>query len=304
MIKKLFYKSYHLYHLIIVLFVRNKYTESQNKCIQEFNDEIIDIPQSNIVSDFWSIALLDIKDFIKYHDVRNILQSPTIKYTMVAEPNRIELRDLLNSRKSNYFKAILKEDWAGNPTPYFYYLKSSGNTIHHAYSILQLFNFVNIEFSSLNRIFEFGGGYGNFAKLIFKSNFQGNYLIYDLPLMSSIQKLFLNLSELNVSVLRKPSEQISTVSLLNDLSDISGDDPDLFVALWSLSECPFTLRDQVLSRNLNSKYFLIAYSNEFMGVNNSEYFESFRVKMVNYEWITYEIDHLKGHTYLIGRKLN
>ena len=63
-----------------------------------------------------------------------------------------------------------------------------------------------------------------------------------------------------------------------------------------------SLRYQVLKRNDNAKYFLIAYSNEFMGTNNYEYFEKFKRGVTNHNWISYEIDHMKGHTYLIGKR--
>lgn len=297
--KKLFYKSYNLYS---IFFTRKKYTENEYKYLMEFNRELKEIKPSNNISEFWSNALSEIKHFINNKNMLNILQSPTIKYTMIAEPNKLELRKLLTSNKSRYFKDIIKEDWVGNPTPYFYYPKSSGNTIHHAYSLLQLINLYDIDFNNVNKIFEFGGGYGNFCKLIIKSNFKGNYVIFDLPLMSSIQKLYLNLCNVNSIITLKPNNDNRTVSLINELADISADDPDVFIALWSLSECPFLLRDQVLTRNMNSKFFLIAYSNEFMGTNNCEYFENFKIKMTNHEWVSYEIDHMKGHTYLIGKR--
>lgn len=297
--KKLFYKSYNLYS---VYFTRKKYTESEKKYLIEFNNELKILKPNNNISEFWINALSEIKYFINKKNMLNILQSPTIKYTMIAEPNKIELNELLSSSKSNYFKKIIKEDWIGTPTPYFHYLKSSGNTIHHAYSLLQIIKLFDIDFINLNKIFEFGGGYGNFCKLILKSNFKGNYVIYDLPLMSSIQKLYLNLCEINFSIKFKSNNENGTVSLISDLVDISINDPDVFIALWSLSECPFSLRDQVLKRNDNAKYFLIAYSNEFMGTNNYEYFENFKMKMTNHNWISYEIDHMKGHTYLIGKR--
>ena len=296
--KKLFYKIFNLYS---VSFTRKKYSEKEYKFLLEFNEELKLIKPTNSISKFWENALSEIEYFVNNKNLLNILQSPTIKYTMIAEPKKLELNELLRSNRSEYFKNIIKEDWVGNPTPYFYYLKSSGNTIHHAYSLLQLINIYDINFSQINSIFEFGGGYGNFCKLILKSNFNGNYVIFDLPLMSSIQKLYLNLCNVNSIIKFKSNNENRIISLINDLDDITKDDPDLFIALWSLSECPFILRDQVLNRNAKAKYFLIAYSNEFMGMNNIEYFENFKNKMKNHDWVSYEINHMKGHTYLIGK---
>jgi putative sugar O-methyltransferase len=298
--KKLFYKSYNLYS---IFFTRKKYTENEYKYLMEFNRELKEIKSSNNISEFWSNSLLEIKHFINNNNMLNILQSPTIKFTMIAEPNKLELRKLLTSNKSIYFKDIINEDWVGNPTPYFYYPKSSGNTIHHAYSLLQLYNLYNIDISKLTTIFEFGGGYGNFCKLLIKSNYTGNYIIFDLPFMSSIQKLFLNLSKINFNISFINIRQTRSISLINDISQITFNNPDLFIALWSLSECPIALRDQILENNSDSKYFLIAYSNEFLGTDNHNYFENFRIKMTTHKWISYEIQHMKGHSYLIGKKI-
>ena len=298
--KKLFYKLYNLY---AVNFTRNKYTNEELNLLKEFENELMQIKPVESVSNFWINALEELKQFIDTNSLLNILQSPTIKYTMIAEPDKIELYEIIKSKKSTYFKGIIKEDWIGKPTPYFYYLKSSGNTIHHAYSLLQFYNLFNIDISKLSTIFEFGGGYGNFCKLIIKSNFTGNYVIFDLPLMSSIQKLYLKLSKINFNISFINNRQTKSVSLINDISQIANNNPDLFIALWSLSECPISLRDQILERNSDSKYFLIAYSNEFMGTDNHKYFENFRIKMTTHNWISYEIQHMKGHSYLIGKKI-
>lgn len=298
--KKLFYKLYNLY---AVHFTRNKYTNNEFNLLKEFESELMQINPTNNVSDFWINALEELKQYINVNSLLNILQSPTIKYTMIAEPNKIELDEIIKSDKSTYFKEIIKEDWIGKPTPYFYYLKSSGNTIHHAYSLLQLYNLYNIDISKLKTIFEFGGGYGNFCKLLIKSNFTGQYVIFDLPLMSSIQKLYLNLSKIDSNVSFTNTRHSKSISLINDITQITFNDPELFIALWSLSECPISLRDQILDSNANSKYFLIAYSNEFMGTDNHKYFENFRIKMTTHTWVSYEIQHMKGHSYLIGKKI-
>lgn len=300
-LKRLFYKLYNLY---AVNFTRKKYTNNELKLLNEFEYELKQIKPVLNVSDFWINALEELRQFIKLNSLLNILQSPTIKYTMIAEPEKIELDKILKSDKSAVFKKIINEDWIGKPTPYFYYLKSSGNTIHHAYSLLQLYNTFDVDIRKLTTIFEFGGGYGNFCKLLIKSNFNGNYVIFDLPLMSSIQKLYLKLCDVKFNIVLSTNSDNKTISLINETSQITKNNPDLFIALWSLSECPLSLRDQILENNSAASYFLIAYSNEFMGTDNHKYFENFRNKMTSHIWVSYEIQHMKGHTYLIGKKID
>ena len=61
------------------------------------------------------------------------------------------------------------EDNVGNPVRYFLYPKSSGNKINHVFHLCTLINQFNIDIKKIKNVFEFGGGYGCMARIIFKN---------------------------------------------------------------------------------------------------------------------------------------
>ena len=76
----------------------------------------------------------------------------------------------------------------------------------------------------------------------------------------------------------------------------------LFIATWSVSEVSLELRDKIFDIIAPNTY-LIAYQNNFSGIDNIKYFKKIRLVKNNYKWDDYEISHLKNNRYLIGHKV-
>jgi hypothetical protein len=74
----------------------------------------------------------------------------------------------------------------------------------------------------------------------------------------------------------------------------------LFIATWSLSECPLKLREDVFNVIEGFKYYLIAYQRIFDKINNEEYFEEKMKKMENYSWFHFPQPFRSQSKYLMG----
>ena len=69
----------------------------------------------------------------------------------------------------------------------------STNTIHHLYHLYKYLSYRNLKISEFKskRIIEWGGGYGNMAKILIELGITGNYLIVDIPEFITIQYIYL-----------------------------------------------------------------------------------------------------------------
>lgn len=161
------------------------------------------------------------------------------------------------------------EDPAGDPwlldsVPY----KTSHNTLHHLYHIYFYLHKTKIKKSDLKTVVEWGGGYGNFAKL-WKRHIdpEATYIIIDTTLFCSIQWLYLStvLGMSQVHILDSPEAtiqpgKINLVPLaLMDNLDIKG---DLFVSTWGLSESLNKAQDYVVERGwFDCPHLLLGFQN-------------------------------------------
>lgn len=121
------------------------------------------------------------------------------------------------------------------------YQNMSGNTINR-----------------FKRIVELGGGCGDFCRFVRDMGFEGEYVIWDLPMVSRIQQVALaDLDVYYTHHVPKPAPQT------------------LFVATWSLSETPLEFRNNLVKK-LNPNNYLICYQHEFHELDNVEYFSTWQ----------------------------
>ena len=139
----------------------------------------------------WNNKVLDILEKIKKDKVKRFLSWKTIRDTMFIEYEKYISIEFEELKTHGYYK-YLKESSFGKPTRYFLDPSTSANTIHHLYHIVQFEKETNIKLTDLDYILEFGGGYGNLAKLAHRLKFRGKYVIYDFPIFGIIQKFYLN----------------------------------------------------------------------------------------------------------------
>ena len=146
------------------------------------------------------------------------------------------------------------------------------------------------------------------CRLCHNLGFTGKYVIFDLPHFSALQQYFLRsigIAVHSVDAFRMADSGVCCISDLTQLESILPDkkilDHSLFVATWSLSEAPFSLRNEILRVADRFTAFLIAYQDRFHEVDNVEYFGKWTEKTnKKVDWHSWPIDHLPGNHYLVG----
>jgi len=190
---------------------------------------------------------------------------------------------------------VIQEDAPGAPMRSPLFASSSNNIIHHAYSLLQLQLSTNSRIDALSTIVEFGGGYGSLARLIFRLGFRGTYIIFDLPEFAALQKFYLSSLDL-------PNH--GTIHWTDSIDEVLSlaPQPDLFVALWSLSETPLALRQLMSPTVLKSRRHLIAYQDRFSGIDNPAYFQELAASISPASVHDFALPHLPGNRYFIASR--
>jgi putative sugar O-methyltransferase len=243
----------------------------------------------------WENYRKRLREDILKKDPRNFTNWKIIRETMFCIPSTQEYKSLMNSKNRTLWKEVIEESKIGNPKPYYLMKKSSGNIIHQAYHIQQLNNYSDINLSKINTIVEIGGGYGSMCRLIHRLGFKGTYIIFDLPEFLELQKFYLRLNNI-------PKEKIFYFSDYKKIKKITNSKQiDLFIGLWSFSECPLELRSEILEYLKKSDYVLLAYQDIFRNINNIKYFKELKKYFNNYDWYNQEISHIKNNYYLIGK---
>ena len=140
---------------------------------------------------------------------------------------------------------------------------------------------LNIDLTLVDRTFQFidyGGGYGNMARLLVHLNANIIVDIVDIPSMLMLQNAFLQTTISNKTMLEKVRLHHSTVENYDRLVRAhSSLNPHRHLnATFSVNETPFSLRDGIehsLIRNADS--FFIAYSLKILGLDNTHWINSF-----------------------------
>lgn len=149
-------------------------------------------------------------------------------------------------------------------------LKNSLN-LGHQYRHVTYFNeFSKNNLANIDRIFEFGAGYGCMRWLLSELNYKGSYFIIDNPGVSELQKRYLRSSVKSDSFMKT-----NWAASIQNL-EINLQENDLFIALWSLSEVSTKLMEQVLGILENSQCrLLIAFQNTYNGRDNFRHFSQY-----------------------------
>lgn len=201
------------------------------------------------------------------------LQHPVIRGTMVVTDRQIAHRQLSaieTSLPPHLIRPLLQEDLVGCPQLLRTWkgIQSSANAVHHAYHLARFAAAVGEQATEFHRIVEWGGGYGNLAKVCSRaaSDKRVQYVIVDTPLFSCIQWLYLAsvLGEHRVRMLLNSEDEIAAgvnilpVGLLENY-DLRA---DLFISTWGLNECSQRAQDLVVNeRNcFGAKHLLVAGS--------------------------------------------
>ena len=200
----------------------------------------------------------------------SFLQNPVVMQTMVISGKRgmwsLELRFLERSFPEDVLSEVLKEDYVGNPLLLRSAYLTSRNNIHHMVHLARFLDKTRCQLDEIETCVEWGGGYGNLAKIFTKLKQEGStYVIMDLPMISCLQWIYLSsiFGEERVKLITKPEDGIAKgrINILPvcfaDRHDIKA---DLFISTFALSECSTYAQDMVASRSMfGARHVLLAY---------------------------------------------
>lgn len=158
-------------------------------------------------------------------------------------------------------KRLLVEDYCYSPYITDESYQTSETLINHLTHLTFFSENRKVDLSKLNCVVEFGGGYGSMARLLKRLNPNITHIIIDLPLFCFIQESYIKNSSIGGSAnlllsekdkIDKGNVNIIPIGNTTCLDQIAAENPDLFIATWSLSEANKFTQDFILQR----KYFL------------------------------------------------
>lgn len=198
------------------------------------------------------------------------LNNPVILVTMFATAGGKWMAEQLKYLESRHgtgeLADLLAEDYAGKPLLLCGKYATSHNTIHHAYAISRFFEKTHATPGEIKSVVEWGGGYGNMAKLFYRYiKSPLTYVIIDTPLFSAIQWLYLSavLGEEKVNLIADEKTQVKqgVINILPlGLAEKINPQADLFVSTWALSESTQASQDFVTQREFfGAKRVLFAH---------------------------------------------
>lgn len=188
----------------------------------------------------------------------SFLNDETIMLTMFGG-NKYdeELRYLENKYKRSELASLLLEDYVGNPLLVSNKYITSFNTIRQLYLLSLYFEKTEMNISSIKTVVEWGGGYGNMAKLFIRLKKESvTYVMTDTPLFCCLQWIYLSTVFGTRSVrlvtsagdkIQKGKLNIIPVGLLDSFTNQLN--ADLFISTWGLSESSTYAQDFVAKRN-------------------------------------------------------
>ena len=199
----------------------------------------------------------------------NFLANPIISSTMVfARNNGIQLTKFFISNIVGVFGEktaikLLKEDYIGLPNISNMDFMTSANRAHHANHLAYFTKATLKNIWESEVIVEWGGGYGNMARIIRRLNPKVTYVIIDLPELLALQYVYLSSVESRDCVhvvagegfnhLELGKINLITQELFSEL--LPSIECDGFISTWAISESPKAAQEFV-------------YSNNFFGAKN------------------------------------
>jgi hypothetical protein len=244
----------------------------------------------------WENFTNRVKELTETRDLSTFMTWDILINTMIAGVDDVEINYLTSSNDWNFWVKNLEETVL-KPNNHPTYQFSSTNNLHHAYSLQILSDKSGKKLTDFGFVTEFGGGYGNTARLFKKINNNVIYNIYDIPEFNKIQEYYLK------------ENGINDVRLLNNADSIQEvPEKSLFIALWSISETPVATRNYYID---NLKMFehdtiFVAMGETFYNENNMEWLNSEiipKLETLGFKHEIIKIEHGNGMYYFLADKV-
>lgn len=186
----------------------------------------------------------------------DFLRHPAILYQMFVADKYVEHEAPYVLRRLRE-PALAIEDPVGDPPVTLMPgtdITTSANTVHHLHHLLRFEDATGQRLSDFDTVVEWGGGYGNLAKLLLRLHGGSpTYLLIDTPVFAAIQWLYLaSVMGPGLVVLRTEDDFSVTPGVVNvvpiGLARHLSVGADLFISTWALNESTAAAQDFVVDR--------------------------------------------------------
>jgi hypothetical protein len=222
------------------------------------------------VTNMWSEHISRLNErFLKnpYQVLNDDLVRYAIYLTCANEFLKTQLPYLKNIYSEIDLKNLLLECPGLFPTIVDSCYLTSESRVNHLTHLSYAENILGIKISQLNKIVEFGAGYGSMTDLIRRLNSGHTHIVIDLPellliqsyyLLGRYQKEAINFITTDDKKIKEGKINLCPINLLNDLKI---ENVDLFIATWSLSEANELTQKLIVKdfKFFNSKNILYGY---------------------------------------------
>lgn len=263
--------------------------------------------QINIIekeNKFWSQAkkqAVTDQNFDNFKNWEFVRKIPIYQPQEFPQQYSNDVRQLLSRRNEedqNRFKIALKEPYLGHDEESWKeaVLDLDGQectswSLKCAHHILTYENATGRDVRDYDMIIDFGAGIGELGRYLRDIGYENEYIIYDLPEVAKISSEYLN----RLTISHRVVEHFSEIDIT--------DKKVLFIGTWSLSEVPYSYRNEI------TKYFpgidwLIIFQQEVFEYQNTQYFTlEFPVRSNTYIQLRHIPWHFggKGNFYLFTK---
>ena len=264
--------------------------------VQILRNEVANALDPEWIDEIWRSYYGSLKIRILNENPNWFLQWEPILRTMhVGWSNKVRknYKELIDRSDGKYWKQIIKEEETGSPSLLPWDMSTSGTAVKHALHIAKFQDETGLQIKDMEHIFEFGGGYGSMRRLIHRIDFKGDYLIYDMPIMSALQRFYLGSLEIETRC-------VDRLEIAKD--HVARFDPEksIFIATSSLNEVPLDLRENVRKMLHEFKGILISFSHKLRNIDNLCYFTGW-AEFMDHRWILMRLDASRDdRSYLFG----
>jgi len=261
-----------------------------------------------LIHDSWLQNITDLEAYFTGSMDENFMSNGVINGTMVftdRNVHKVEMKKIREEFDGEQTKKIISSGLNAALLSGKSRRSTQINSAHHLHHLIRFEQMTGKRISNFSAVVEFGGGYGNMARIVDNFGACKNYSIIDLLLFSCIQSVFLGTVA--------GSEQVAfdgdyggekTKFLLHPLFSAEGTvslHGELFISTWALSEStPDTYKWVVNHDWFGASNLLLAYNEQWKPWQGNELENG----LVTNGWSIYKeaISFLPGSYYLFATR--
>lgn len=247
----------------------SRFADALNDAREYYEKKNVTKIRPELIHDTWKANIATLESYFTNKMNENFMSDDIINGTMVftnRKAHKIEIKNIADVIDARTVGKII----SNNLNSAFIKGKSKKgtiiNSVHHLHHLMQFEQATKRKIGSMSSIVEFGGGYGNLARIANNVGFHNDYHIIDLLLLSCIQYVFLctAFGKERISFDRNESMGDTKIVLhrLSDFDIMKNLHGELFISTWALSESPRMVYEWIANRDwFGAKGLLLAYNN-------------------------------------------